>query len=227
MKQQWDLHELIEHFTLLPPEVKFLGGNASHTHLGKAVLLKFFQYEGCFPESVAELPSALVEYVAQQLNLAEALIYDYGWEGRTIKEHRRQIRSFLGFRPATLADQEHLHDWLTREVLPHEYRLPYLEERAYERLRSLHLEPPTASRMDRLVRSALHEYEQRFFTDTAVRLPEVVKANLQQLIYHKQDLATDVDLTDAEVDDAGLYPLHDLKATSGANGLFQLEWRRA
>jgi hypothetical protein len=40
--------------------------------LGKAVLLKFFQYEGRFPESVAELPSAVVEYVAQQLNLAEA-----------------------------------------------------------------------------------------------------------------------------------------------------------
>ncbi len=157
MKQQWDLTELIEHFTFLPPEVKFLGGNASHTRLGKAVLLKFFQYEGRFPESVAELPSAVVEYVAQQLNLAEALIYDYGWEGRTIKAHRQQIRAFLGFRPATVADQARLHAWLTHEVLPHEYRLPYLKERAYAQLRFLHLEPPTASRLDRLVRSALHE----------------------------------------------------------------------
>ncbi len=215
MKQHWDLHDLIEHFTLLPPEVRFLGANSPHNHLGKALLLKFFQYEGQFPESGAELPASVVEYVAQQLNLTETHFHDYEWEGRMIRDHRQQVRTFLGFAPATLENQQELRAWLIHEVLPHEYRLSHLEQRAYARLRSLHLEPPPSARMDRLVRSALHAYEQTFFAETAARLPEAVKLNLQQLIYHKQDLTQDIDLTDAEADDPSLYPLHDLKSTAG------------
>jgi hypothetical protein len=43
MKQQWDVDELIEQFTLLPPEIEWLGENEEHNHLGKAISLKFFQ----------------------------------------------------------------------------------------------------------------------------------------------------------------------------------------
>jgi hypothetical protein len=46
MKPLVDVDEIIERFTLLPPEINFLGRNAPHNHLGKALLLKFFQSEG-------------------------------------------------------------------------------------------------------------------------------------------------------------------------------------
>ena len=51
MKRDWLADEIIEHFTLLPPEIEFLGSNDPHNHLGKAILLKFFEYEGRFPET--------------------------------------------------------------------------------------------------------------------------------------------------------------------------------
>lgn len=54
MKQQWDVNEIIEQFTLLPPEFSFLGSSDPHNHLGKALLLKFFQHEGRFPDSIAD-----------------------------------------------------------------------------------------------------------------------------------------------------------------------------
>ena len=50
MKREWHIEELEEHFTLLPPEIDSLQGNTDHNRLGKAVLLKYFQYEGRFPE---------------------------------------------------------------------------------------------------------------------------------------------------------------------------------
>lgn len=213
MKQQWDVNDIVEHFTLLAPEVSFLGMNDPHNHLGKALLLKFFQHEGRFPESISELPLPIIEYLAQQLSLPPEVIDDYNRDGRTIKEHRRQIREWLGFHPATLADQRALRAWLVEEVLPHEHRPVYLEERAYQRLHQMQIEPPTKGRMERLVTSALHHYEQSFFASTAARLPETLKINLQRLIYHKADLATDLDL--AEGDDPNRYPIHDLKSGSG------------
>jgi hypothetical protein len=89
MKQDWDVEEIITHFTLLPGEVSFLGSNDPHNHLGKALLLKFFQHEGRFPESEAELPAVILEYVAQQLRLPFVVIRVYQWTGRSSKAHRK------------------------------------------------------------------------------------------------------------------------------------------
>ena len=67
MKQGWTINEIIEHFTLLEDEQEFIGINASRNKLGKALLLKFFQYEFRFPEDESEIPRQAVEYIAQQL----------------------------------------------------------------------------------------------------------------------------------------------------------------
>lgn len=52
MKRNWSMDEIIEHFTLLPTELQSLGMKDPHNQFGKALLLKFFQYEGRFPESI-------------------------------------------------------------------------------------------------------------------------------------------------------------------------------
>jgi hypothetical protein len=85
-----------------------LGSSDRHNHLGKALLLKFFQYEGRFPESAAAIPFPIIEYTAQQLTLPPDIIAAYQWDGRAIKRHRRQIREFLGFHPATVSEQRAL-----------------------------------------------------------------------------------------------------------------------
>ena len=51
MNHNWNTEDIIEHFTLLPPEISFFGSNDPHNHLGKALLLKFFQKEGRFPDT--------------------------------------------------------------------------------------------------------------------------------------------------------------------------------
>jgi TnpA family transposase len=214
MKQQWDVNEIIEQFTLLPPEFSFLGSSDPHNHLGKALLLKFFQHEGRFPDNIAEIPSPIIEYMTQQLNLPAGVIATYQWDGRTIKEHRRQIREHLGFHPATVAEQRALRTWLIAEVLPHEHRPVYLQERAYQRLRQLSIEPPTQGRLERLVISAMYRYEQTFFATTAARLSESVKSNLRQLIYTKAELAAELALGEPD-DEPSHYLLHDLKTGPG------------
>ncbi len=215
MKPHLAIDDIIEHFTLLPPEVDFLGSNEPHNHLGKALLLKFFQWAGRFPEGETELTPTIIEYVAQQLNLPPEVMQAYNWAGRTSSDQRGQIRELLGFHPATLADQDSLRSWLVQAVLPHEYRPIYLEQLCYQRLRQLHIEPPTQGQLERLVTAALHQYEQAFFAATAARLSEEVKAHLRQLIYKKAELATASNLEALDSDAPGRYPLHDLKAGAG------------
>lgn len=215
MNPQIDIDDVIEHFTLLPPEIDFLGSNNPHNHLGKALLLKFCQCHGRFPESDSEFTAATIEYVARQLSIKSEAIRGYNWSGRTIKEHRRQIREWLGFHPATLTDQEALQAWLMQEVLPHEHRPVYLEQLAYQRLRDIHVEPPTQGRMNRLITAAVYQHEQSFFNSTAERLPEEVKANLLRLIHAKADLSESIDLGETIDDAPSSYPIHDLKSGPG------------
>ena len=215
MNRPWDVDDIIQHFTLLPEEVNFLGINAPHNHLGKALLLKYFQHEGRFPERQSELRPAIVEYVAQQLGVTPEVLQTYHWDGRTIKEHRRQIRELLGFHPATLVDQGELRTWLIEEVLPHEHRPVYLTQLAYQHLRELQIEPPTQGRMDRLVISAVYEYEQTFFDTIAARLSAESKAKLRDLIHQKEELAIQTNLGEVSNDDLRRYLIHDLKSGAG------------
>ncbi len=141
MKPYVAVDDLIEHFTLLPPEINFLGRNDPHNQLGKALLLKFFQAEGRFPESENEFTPAIIEYGAQQLRLPPAVIQAYNWDGRTSSDQRNQIRELLGFHPATMADQEALRSWLSEEALPHEHRPVHLEQLAYQHLQKQHIAP--------------------------------------------------------------------------------------
>ena len=64
MKRNWDLEELIEHFTIMPNEMSFIGNKTGETRLGFAVILKFFQFEAKFPNSKGEVPRVVVQYIA-------------------------------------------------------------------------------------------------------------------------------------------------------------------
>ena len=214
MKHQWDADEIIQHLTLLPEEARFVGINAPNNQLGKALLLKFFQYEGRFPESKSELPREIIDYV-RQLGLPVKVINEHQWDGRTIKEHRRQIRELLGFHPATLTDQSELRTWLIQEVLPQEYQPVYLTQLAYQHLKVLHIEPPTQGRTDRLVMSAIREYEQTFFETTAARLSEETKGKLRELVYKKEEHTTQAESDEGIDYTPDRYLIHELKSGPG------------
>jgi TnpA family transposase len=213
MKREWTTDEIIDQFTLLEDEQEFVQANSPHNRLGKALLLKFFQYEARFPEGQSEIPPQVINYVAQQLDVLPTVFEEYRWRGRSIKDHRSAIRELYGFRPATLMDQNELRDWLLDEILPDEYRSVYLEERVYARLRDLHLEPPTKGRVKRLVTSAMHRYERIFFAETVERLSPEIRNRLHDLIHHTGELD---DALPLDGDEVLHYPIHELKAGAGS-----------
>src|SRR6266700_1006823 len=182
MKRTWDIEELIEHFTLVPPELELLGNKTGATRLGFALLLKCFQLEGLFPTAKHEIPRSVIDYVAHQLQLDAALFSEYDWEGRTITNHRTQIREHFEFREATSADAEEVTNWLVstgQAAMPH---LERLKATVYARFRELRLLPPTPERIERLIHSACATAEQQFFAETFARLSDTSRTRLDALL---------------------------------------------
>ena len=231
MKRQWDIEELIEHFTLVPPELELLGNKTGATRLGFALLLKCFQLEGRFPAAKHEIPRSVVDYVAHQLKVDAALFTEYDWEGRTITNHRTQIREHFEFRDATSVDADEVTNWLVstgQAAVPHLERLRAV---VYTRFRELRLLPPTPERIERLIHSACAEASQQFFAETFTRLSDTSRTRLDALLTSSLEAEEENDEVEAP-DEAGeeakedeeTIPLdqvtwHDLKLNPGPVGV--------
>lgn len=182
MKREWADDELIEYWTLLPNELEWLTNKTGATRLGFAALLKYFQQEGCFPHSPHEIPATAIAYLARQVGVAAALWIQYDWAGRAIKYHRAQIRTHLGFREATVADAEAVTAWLCAEILPHDQRPEHLLEVVRQHFRAARIEPPTAERLDRVVRSAIAQFEEHVTRQVMARLSAPTLQSLEALL---------------------------------------------
>lgn len=102
MKRKWENEELTEHWSIDAEERELILQKKGANRLGFALLLKFFQLKGRFPEKKNEIPRVVQVFVAEQLGMAASLYQAYDWQGRTLKYHRAEIRELLGFRPIQL-----------------------------------------------------------------------------------------------------------------------------
>ncbi|MFD7556426.1 DUF4158 domain-containing protein [Streptomyces sp. NPDC059835] len=113
MRQEWSPEDVVACWTLVDGDWELVANKSGPTRLGFVLMLKFFEIETRFPEFVEELPQPAVEYVAGLVKVSAAELAKYDLAGA--KRHRRQIREALGFRPATLADENSSH-WNQRRV---------------------------------------------------------------------------------------------------------------
>lgn len=224
MKRNWTEEELVERWTLFPDELALVGAKTGHTRLGFAVMLRFFAGEGHFPRDKHEVPVEVLRFVGEQVGESAGpegwMRYD--WSGRSVKYHRAQIREFFGFREATVRDGEDVASWLLAEVLPKEQDLEKLRVAFYERCRTLKIEPPTPGRVERLVASSAHRYEEFFCSSLFGRLPEDALLKMDALLATERardSVAEDVELDDSTVDTVRRSGLAWVKADPGQASL--------
>jgi len=176
-----DLDELVDHWTLLKDERELVAGKRGPTRLGFALLLKFHARAGRFPRGRAELDDDAVAFVARQVGVPASDLGFYEWAGSTIEYHRAQIRRHLGFRECTAEDAAKLTGWLAASVCQAERRADRVREELLAQCRAGQIEPPSASRCDRIIRSALHQAEQALTARVTARLGPDASARLTAL----------------------------------------------
>jgi len=209
VKRRWSPEDLEHHWGLLPQEEKLLRNKTGATRLGFALLLKFFQMEGRFPSGPHEVPSEALVFLTAQLGISAEAWADYPWDGITIRRHRAEIRTFEGFREATVKDSRELEAWLLAEVLPSEHREERLREAALARCRALKIEPPGPERLKRHIRAAAHAYETGFSERIFQRLPTSTVHRLGALL----------DTEPAEPEETAWTAWQSLKAEPGKAGV--------
>jgi len=182
MRRNWTANELIVQWALLPEERILLSNKAGATRLGFTVLLKFFQFAGCFPRYAGEVPPSVVDHIAREVGVPAALWPEYRWKGSTIEYHRAQIRSLLGFREAAVADGVALTAWLNDQVGAQDRHLDCSKTALLEKYRAHKIEPPSPDRIERMVRSAVHTYDERLCETVSKRLPLEIHAQLKALL---------------------------------------------
>jgi TnpA family transposase len=126
-------------------------------------LLKFFRTENRFPVNDDVISPELIQFISNQLNINTELT-KIDWENRTSERFRQEIRDFLGYKKATLADSEKLISWLIESVLIDAPTIPQAFERAGQFFRDNKLESFTPRELDRYVRSAAQQFEKLFFS---------------------------------------------------------------
>lgn len=76
-------------------------------------------------------------------------------------------------------------NWLAEQALIYELKFEQLKLAAVARLRDLKLEPPTNSRLERIIRSALRNFESKFFSDIASELSSQSKKQIDDFLSNK------------------------------------------
>ena len=179
MRQVWSSEELEDSWSLGRADGRALGARVGANRLGFAVLSRFFELEGRFPDGPEEVPVEVVAHVAGQVDVGWQEFAEYPWSGRSHERHRAQIRARFGFRPATDEDAEILTAWLVDEVAPSGERAEVMVQAVLDRCRRDRIEPPSPGRIARLVGSARARFDDRFarLTVSGLSLTAIVGLN--------------------------------------------------
>jgi hypothetical protein len=187
VQRELELDELIEHWTLVGDELDRARGKRGVNALAFALLLKFVIHFGRFPRGRSEIPDEAVEFVARQVGVPAGELGFYEWSGRSIERHRAEIRELLDYRECSLADQAAATDWLVEAVTQLEHRPELVRAELLGWCRERRREPPTSSRVDRIVRSALDRGEKLLVERVTAMLPTEVRARLNALVFGVPD----------------------------------------
>ncbi len=171
-----------ERWTLPPAERALVASKNLANQLTFAALLTFFRDAGRFPRSDAEIDPEMIDALVHQLALdGDGASYDLALT-RTVKRHRAEIRTFFGFRETSMEDAEVLSAWLRDHAVAQHRDVTQLAATLEGECRQRHLEPPAPDRIERIVRSALSMYEERFHARTLGRLSPIARARLDALL---------------------------------------------
>jgi hypothetical protein len=118
------------------------------------------------------MQAVAIDYMAKQLDVEPIAISNYDWQGQTGKRYGGCLRTALGVRPATADDFKAVETWLREDVVPWDDHLRHLQDAMLEWYRSRPIEPPTAGRMEHLVRSTVHTHEAEICAGTAAKHAE-------------------------------------------------------
>jgi TnpA family transposase len=148
--------------------------------LGYALQLCTLRYLGFVPTDFTATPEVVVTCVAEQLGMTPRVLVLYD-NRRTQSEHRRHVRAYVGFRPATPMEVYALQTWLLARALEHD-KPTLLLQLACEKLYRERIVRPGVTRLERFVATAREQAHEETFRQLIPLLTNEQKTFLDGLL---------------------------------------------
>ena len=88
MNQVWETEELIAYWMLVGDDWRLLGNKTGATRLGFALMLKYVEIEGEFPDSGEQIPPCAVDFMADLVKVDPSEFAKYSFDNRTAEPRR-------------------------------------------------------------------------------------------------------------------------------------------
>jgi hypothetical protein len=169
-------------WALTPADLALVMAKNEANRVDFALLLLFYRAHGRFPNEPEEIEPGAVASIARQLGMEGVANNGFNTADRTWKRHRAEIRVLFAYREATVADAEALSGWLRDKVATAGGVPEHLGALLNARCRELSIEPPSADRSERIVRTAIYAYDERFYASILDRLTPATRTGLEALL---------------------------------------------
>jgi TnpA family transposase len=163
-------------------ELALISRKRPQTQLAFALMLKFFQIENKFPNSIQDISMKIIESVSNQLNRQLQSIEQFDWNGRSSERFRSEIRVYFGYRKATVSDCDNLIQWLIKKYLPEVLTFLQCREFAVMYFRQQKIELFSTKELDRHIKSAQAKFEDEFFKTVSDELTNVTFKKIDALL---------------------------------------------
>ena len=149
--------------------------------LGFAVQLALLKFPGRTLMEVKEVPRALLNAIAEQIDVPASAFASYGERENTLYEHLDELRRECGFRACGWKDYLSVARALLSDAMESDRPLPLIET-ALEQLRSNSILAPNMIRVERLVWIVLKIAEQRLLSTLTQSLTPEQRTRLDDLL---------------------------------------------
>ena len=161
--EQIQEEDITAFFTLSASDMKEIQKQrGEQNQLGYAIQLCALRYMGFSPDSVADAPPEVTEYVAKQLHLNPESLPGYGKRIPTRTVHFQRIKRYLGFQKADANYLQSLSKWLVDRALEHENALLLLNLSCGKLIKDK-IVRPGITRLERLVATAINNANKETF----------------------------------------------------------------
>jgi len=181
-----DMRKLIKrrirwYFT--PEQLKLIEDKHKRNRLYYALQLKYYETHLRFFKDTSAISSKTTYQVARTLGLPGNI---KSIPPKTSATYRQEIRDFLQTKVISAADEESIKTWLLQVVFPQEsLTLNQLKEKVFDFLRTKKIETFSETLLERIIKSAEHQHEQKLFKLINHGLNDKAKAYLDGFLLPK------------------------------------------
>ena len=146
-----------------------------------AVQLCVLKNHGRFLSDYLQIPSVILGYLCQQLDIPPLTTLPGRARGNTESDYQREIAEYLGWRTYDDKAAQQLHDWIADQVTQHLY-IDDLVEKAENLLREQRIVIPGPVVFEREVNTAYRQAEGVVFQRIAAQIPPSMRKSIDQLL---------------------------------------------